>query len=656
MYAQLQLNEDGSDILWGQMTYSTGVLPEHCLTPEEVAPYAIRAGNILDAIYAGLPADQAHYLERVRVEVALRRLIPWLTEGDLTPEAHFDFTIRTAIAFQRLPQAERTARDQRVTAIIERMLPSPKWRESLKARIDALRLTVAVVPEPVLEVELRTSLGDEIYEAAANQRFTDAGPLQDMWPVLKLVQSRLGPLFEETANVVGEVLATRYRDNVPGFVAWLQRMAKAQLMGEITKVNERINASFTNDICHADRCDLLMRVMNRWLDTRDANARQAIFDFELAELSSAFDRRKTQMGRMALDAIDAGVPLGDDYCADIRRLLDEKQAQVQAAEAGWSRADLREHLIARTAQGSAQPNDASGGVDPVHAWSLGRLLGWIEGPMAERQLDRRAIERKRREQRRAGPATPRKPAAANRPAPSTARAAAPTDEEDRAFDAETEAIIDDGLRATADFLLADVNDLLALAAGLGLPAAQRSACQHSREALARLTEADHRIDDATARDAIRGAEQAIAALRRQIKTTQADDRQRIQFDRALGTALDQEPIVLGKRHGGVIACALPMTSWGWVNDAYHGRWLFGVRQMVLDGQRVPLLPDQALALYVTGSSRSDFAFDVSVHLWQRRPGRQSPPSSAGDAQGKMNTVDWYDTYIPCAVLHVPPGK
>ena len=79
------------------------------------------------------------------------------------------------------------------------------------------------------------------------------------------------------------------------------------------------------------------------------------------------------------------------------------------------------------------------------------------------------------------------------------------------------------------------------------------------------------------------------------------------------------------------------------------------RTLDINGHVVQLRPDQALALYVTGSSQSDFAFDVSVHLWQRRPGRKGLASSDVDGL-HMNTVDWYDTYIPCAVLHVPPGK
>jgi hypothetical protein len=63
--------------------------------------------------------------------------------------------------------------------------------------------------------------------------------------------------------------------------------------------------------------------------------------------------------------------------------------------------------------------------------------------------------------------------------------------------------------------------------------------------------------------------------------------------------------------------------------------------------------DQAAALYITGSSLSGYAFDVSVHIWQRYPGKTSLPSEKSDAFPAMNTEDWFDSYVPCCVLHVP---
>ena len=65
-----------------------------------------------------------------------------------------------------------------------------------------------------------------------------------------------------------------------------------------------------------------------------------------------------------------------------------------------------------------------------------------------------------------------------------------------------------------------------------------------------------------------------------------------------------------------------------------------------------LPPDQALGLYVTGSSLSAFAFDISVHLWRRSPQRTGAAGRQLAHLAPMNDDDWYDTYLPCAVLHV----
>ena len=80
------------------------------------------------------------------------------------------------------------------------------------------------------------------------------------------------------------------------------------------------------------------------------------------------------------------------------------------------------------------------------------------------------------------------------------------------------------------------------------------------------------------------------------------------------------------------------------------------RKLAINGHVVNLRHDQALALYVTGGSLSDFAFDVSVHLWQRRADCTDEPSDLMDDCPPMNEAEWFDTYIPCAVLHVPRGS
>ena len=111
-------------------------------------------------------------------------------------------------------------------------------------------------------------------------------------------------------------------------------------------------------------------------------------------------------------------------------------------------------------------------------------------------------------------------------------------------------------------------------------------------------------------------------------------------------------LALGKAHGGIIDTHLEAADWSWVAERYHRRWLAQLKPLAIDGTRCFLPAGQALALYVTGSSLSGHAFDISVHLWRRRPGSLAAPSAAVGLYPPMNDTDWYDTYQTCAVLHV----
>jgi hypothetical protein len=133
----------------------------------------------------------------------------------------------------------------------------------------------------------------------------------------------------------------------------------------------------------------------------------------------------------------------------------------------------------------------------------------------------------------------------------------------------------------------------------------------------------------------------------------SDAQLRQHFDRQLSVALYNEPMVEGKRHGGVIQCRLKRSDWPWVAEQYHRRWLPWNQRITVDGVPRVLQPDQALGLYVTGKSLSGYEFDVSVHLWLRRAGRESAPGTSVLPPSPMNTEDWIDTLTPCAVLHVP---
>ncbi|RMF09749.1 MAG: hypothetical protein D6763_07245 [Alphaproteobacteria bacterium] len=142
----------------------------------------------------------------------------------------------------------------------------------------------------------------------------------------------------------------------------------------------------------------------------------------------------------------------------------------------------------------------------------------------------------------------------------------------------------------------------------------------------------------------------LQEIRREMR---ALERQRAQIDAfvtAVRVARGREPMIYGRRHGGRLDRGLGTLSWFDVSDWFHNRWLGDACRLKQGSIDRFLLPDEALAYYVTTSSLSGYDFDISVHYWRRRPGYEDPPA---DHQGFMNTEVWYDTFVPCLVLHVP---
>lgn len=122
------------------------------------------------------------------------------------------------------------------------------------------------------------------------------------------------------------------------------------------------------------------------------------------------------------------------------------------------------------------------------------------------------------------------------------------------------------------------------------------------------------------------------------------------FDEALRIAIAREQLIYGRQAGGVIGSNLGTLGWQDVYGRYHSRYQGGMACIWIGDQQRFLCDDEALALYVTHTSLSGYDFDISVHLWRRRPGRSAV---AVDDEGFMNIIDWYDTRVPCLVLHVP---
>jgi hypothetical protein len=302
-----------------------------------------------------------------------------------------------------------------------------------------------------------------------------------------------------------------------------------------------------------------------------------------------------------------------------------------------------------TAPPNPAANQEKADLDPVHAWSVDRLLRWIEGPLvrqpAQHRVDRKKVVARELEAWKRRQQQPKPMEQAQQPAET------PLGESD------VDTIVMDGLAATAQFFLDDIHELAPLAEHLGAQKPLVTACTELIGRLQDLVQLPHKHDETEARTLLGGAEDRIALLRKGVKAQQADAALQRRFTRQLAEALRLEPLARGKRHGGVIGCPMRPEDWPWVVERFHNRWIAGASSLTVDGVLVGLADHEALALYVTGSSQSRYAFDVSVHLWRRLPGSESRPGlqdEAGEGFPRMNAGEWEDSYLTCAVLHVPP--
>jgi len=148
----------------------------------------------------------------------------------------------------------------------------------------------------------------------------------------------------------------------------------------------------------------------------------------------------------------------------------------------------------------------------------------------------------------------------------------------------------------------------------------------------------------------RACDQYLAQVRRDIRVLIQQVAETTNFENSLRLAIQRETVSYGRNFGGELRRGLENLSWSDVSVRFHNWYLSGQGQIEQGGVTRLLAPDEALALYVTMSSRSGYDFDISCHYWRRRPGSSAPPV---DDDGFMNVMDWYDTYVPCFVLHVP---
>lgn len=345
-----------------------------------------------------------------------------------------------------------------------------------------------------------------------------------------------------------------------------------------------------------------------------------------------------QLMRRTMEAVESGVDMGEPWNTQCRQALASWQNEYRRKALAWTAA-LRESV--GTERQAPAPNPDNAQQAALQSWGIDQLVRWIDGPVTAPRT-RAAVTRVKQQARHTEAAPEGDTARVNASAPATAASDMPN-------------LLPLALSDSARFLGGELQDLSALASQLGQPEAIAPWLTEARQDLAAMAQATPLAprDPEAEQALLTRVDEALEELRTRLRKLSAQIKLNERFGAELANALRAEKLALGKRQGGVIGCALPSEQWGPVYERYHQRLLPMCQSVAMGDGTLALGPDQALALYVTGSSQSGYAFDVSVHLWARRAGKTTPPSREQGAYPRMNTDDWFDTYQPCCVLHVP---
>ena len=374
----------------------------------------------------------------------------------------------------------------------------------------------------------------------------------------------------------------------------------------------------------------------------DARPLDEIIDTHSDQAGDLYNTALNAARRATMEAVAAGVNLGDKTTSSGEALL----AFYRDRELS-NRMRTRNTLqLARSRKNTApgqQTEQEKAQTAVIQAWSLQQVAQWIEGPIAPPKakpvpIDRKAILQAQQKPTGSSAKTPKAP----QKAPPDALTAADVDQ-----------AIREALSATASFLLGEISDLLAPAKLLQADLQLITHCTQLQPALQEVADGRKNLQEDATIALLGQAEEAVIQLREGIKSAASSAKLQQDFRNALTVALHAEPLELGKRHGGQVAFRAQVEDWSFVSENFHNRWLPHVKDILVNGAPTLLAPNQAVALYVTGSSLSGYAFDVSVHLWQRYRTSQSKPSTESGPLPPMNTAEWFDTRTTCCVLHIP---
>ncbi|MDP1687390.1 hypothetical protein [Hydrogenophaga sp.] len=593
-----------------------------------------RLGRLMPFVTVALAQDAGRV--RDRLFFAVREIV------QLAPEDFLEFAMHMCVAHERLPDAARAEREATIARIVDSNfsgITAPG--EKLGRLLNITRQMAILIPDALMDTHLRSIcalIRSEILGNPATQPPEYASVLGFIPELAHLCGLSGNPRHEPMCGQFVHLMLSRPTAQFGSLQQQIRQLTMSGLGEVVIETTDRLAAQ--PGLPTILGLDALARIIEDTLSQGRPPQWSEIIDPQLTAAWAMHDAQHNLALRASVAAVRAGVPMGSERTRQSQAALQTLEDSLRAVDQTMTPARVRTARLQRlkpTPGPSVPPADS---VDAVQSWSVDRLVRWIEGPVTDasirQAIDRRRIVAQDKESRQKS-APPRGPAP---------QAAALTE-------ADVGGMIEDALSATARFFLDELNELLPMATALGADEKAAAVCAGCRESLARLAEQPSAMDEVKARNLLQNAEAATAALRASVKQARATALVEKRFALQLGAALGAEPLVMGKRHGGVVQCPVQPGDWSFVAANFHRRWLPRVKKIAVDGLSLPLDADQAVALYVTASSLSQYAFDVSVHLWRRRPGRSSLPSDGGGLYPPMNEQDWFDTYIPCCVLHVP---
>ncbi|MES2841489.1 MAG: hypothetical protein V4794_14515 [Pseudomonadota bacterium] len=593
-----------------------------------------RIAKGVSILAAAFPTPQDLRL-KIEASLAVNTALSHVTDEQV------DYAIHMGVAFYRLHRADAQARQQAISAQVDAELgPVPKDADqALKDLAERLKAVGFLLPEISRGLYFNTFCTQVRKDIIAKPSPKELMPLRTAATAVYLQWQA-----SKLPDVVWKMAHVALISCMPGQLSGIEQQIRRLL------TDKRADVFAELEKCYSTTREQLTRAL------RDCALREGL-EMAVAELhlsasevaSNVFAQAQAMnwledqvLEFTSIAAIDAGVDLGE-HTESSRAALRQVREDIALRQQEQTQALIHQARHPVAAQ-SLTVSEALPDREALQSWSVYQLTQWIQGPVTgpkrTRALDRKQVVERSRTQP---------------PVVTRSKPVQPAPQHEDLTEQDVEHIANQAYGATAEYFIGDTNDLVALGKQLHASPKLLGDCAAFIDPLSQLALAPGKFDEPHILKMLTEAEQALNLLRADIKTTQATAALQERFQGKLLEALGRETLTPGRRQGGVINCPLTVEDWRWVSDRFHRRWLSSTRYITLHGRPMRLGEDEALALYVTGSSLSSYAFDVSVHLWRRWPGKTSLPSLEKGSFPPMNSDDWYDTRITFCVLHVPPA-